>query len=125
MKVKELRLLILHSILLLMVITAIVYFAVQQDMMRVAVASFIGLLFAKTTLTRGNIHVFDDCMIVYKVNYFMNLPKTIQFDEIKEVQQFTKRKVLIMTDQKNVIVVKDAKKFIEELETIISNYKSK
>lgn len=114
MKFKEPRLLSICAVAFIGMVVLAINAASQHETAKLIITMVLSLMALTMMLGRFNILVKEDFMLVYVFRYIGILPVMVEYNDLKEVQLLSKRRVKIKTVKQDLSVyVLNAAKFVD------------
>lgn len=122
MKCKELRMVIIISILCLVAVGGSIYFLLNDTIAKGIIGLFIALILVSMLLTKYTLRVYEDYVVIYVLKAIGILPILIDFSSIKEYTKVSKHKVVLTHTRKETLYIVNADAFITKLDSKYTVY---
>ncbi len=122
MKYKEIRMLVIHTIIFFVASASVLYFFMQQDIVRALIASLITLIILQLLALKNTLKIFDDGCVIYSYKFVAILPIYVDFGDIKSIGKITKHTFIIEHSTKSKVYIVNAPAFCKELKEKLDIY---
>ncbi|MDD3026958.1 MAG: hypothetical protein PHI41_02790 [Erysipelotrichaceae bacterium] len=122
-KYREIRMLLVTSLIFIMVNGLVVYALVNKNKMQIALGLIMSFSSLLLLATRYKMAVFNDSVMVYEFKGVAILPVLIEFDKIERLELVGKHRLNIVHGTTTKVYIVDATRFIDEIELSRKVYK--